>query len=276
MQKLRWRRVVSLALLLLGVVLTYTGVVLYLAPSGRIAYWTDWQLLGLDKDQLGSIHTNVAFATVILGVLHTLYNWKAVVSYLRNKARQLRIATPEMIAASALTLLLVVGSALSWPPFAQVMDAGEAVKDWWEEREGTPPYGHAELSSLATVAKKLGMEPGQAAVRLRDEGWVVTDASTSLLDIARENDRSPAALYAVLHDRPQTQKARSSEKQTGHGSGLGKRTLADLCEVEGLEIDAVIARLAERGVEAQPDARLKDLAGQADMAPSDLSAWLSE
>ena len=32
-------------------VLTVTGIVLYIVPQGRIAYWTHWSLAGLDKEQ---------------------------------------------------------------------------------------------------------------------------------------------------------------------------------------------------------------------------------
>ncbi len=34
-------------------VLTVTGIVLYIVPQGRIAYWTLWSFLGLSKDQWG-------------------------------------------------------------------------------------------------------------------------------------------------------------------------------------------------------------------------------
>ena len=42
-------------------VLTITGLVLYIVPQGRIAYWVHWSLLGLEKEQwgwrkIGNIH----------------------------------------------------------------------------------------------------------------------------------------------------------------------------------------------------------------------------
>jgi hypothetical protein len=227
MRTLRWRRVISLSLLLLGMALACTGVMLYLAPSGRIAYWTDWHLLGLDKDQLGAMHTIGALACVILSVLHAWYNWKAIVTYLRDKAQRLRVATPEMEIACVLTLVLEVGPALALPPFAQVMDAGEAVKGWWEAREGSPPYGHAELSSLSTVAAKLELEEDDAVARLSGDGWVVGSAELSLLDIARENDRSPAALYSVLTKQGGAAASPAYKGGKGRGGGRGKLGRAD-------------------------------------------------
>ncbi len=276
MKQLKWRRVVSLSLLLLAAVLTTTGIVLYIAPQGRIAYWSDWHFLGLDKEQLGSIHTTSSFAFVVLGWLHTWYNWKAIVGYLKNKTRQLRVMTPEMIVASVVVTLFVVGTGLSWPPFAQVMDAGAAAKDWWEEREGSPPYGHAELSSLATMAGKLGLEPAAAADALRDLGWVVDDLDASLLDIGHRNDRSPAELYLVLGSVGGDTSSEAIQREAFHPSGLGKRTLAEHCEAEGLELERVQASLTGRGVDAKPGSTLKELAAELGMIPVDVAASLVE
>jgi hypothetical protein len=205
MSSIRWRRVVSLALLWLAIVLTYTGVVLFIAPQGRIAYWTDWHLLGLDKHQLGAIHTISAFSFVILGVLHTWYNWKPIVNYLKDRAQRLRVATPEMILATLLVLVLVVGSGLSLPPFVQIIDAGEDAKAWWEEREGSPPFGHAELASLDKIAKRLGLEPALAVEILQDEGFVVESASETLEEIAVASDSSPARIYQLMQELSELQ-----------------------------------------------------------------------
>jgi hypothetical protein len=201
MKTFRWRRVVSLALLLLASVLTYTGVVLYIAPQGRIAFWTDWHFLGLDKEQLSAIHTVSSFVFVLLGWLHTWFNWKPILAYLRGKASGLRALTPELGVATLLVLVVVVGAGLSLPPFAQVVAGGEAMKAWWEDREGSPPFGHAELSSLSKMARRLGLDPQVAVEALEDEGVEVLGTADTLAEIAAANDSSPAALYRLLEER---------------------------------------------------------------------------
>jgi len=276
MNPIKWRRVVSLSLMLLAGVLTTTGIVLYIAPQGRIAYWSDWHFLGLDKEQLGSIHTTGSFAFVLLGWLHTWYNWKAIVGYLKNKSKQLRVMTLDMTIATVLVAVFVVGTALSLPPFAQVMDAGEAAKTWWEEREGSPPYGHAELSSLATVAGKLGLEPQAAIEVLTDAGWSVEGHELSLLDIGHHNGRSPAALYKVLTAAGGDGRSEAILAVAHQPSGMGKRTLAAHCETEGIAIERAVELLADKDVEAKPGQTLKDLALELAMTPADLGALLAE
>lgn len=39
------------------VVLTVNGIVLYVVPQGRIAYWVHWSLVGMEKEQWGWVHS---------------------------------------------------------------------------------------------------------------------------------------------------------------------------------------------------------------------------
>ena len=276
MKSIKLRRFVSLSLMLLAAVLTYTGIVLYIAPQGRIAYWSDWHLLGLDKEQFGAIHTICSFAFIGMGLLHTWFNWKAILAYLKDKTRRLRILTPEMLAASVLVSLIVLGTGLSLPPFAQVVAAGEAAKSWWEEREGSPPYGHAELTSLTTMADKLGLEPARAAQALQAAGCTEVDIERSLLEIGRTNNRSPAALYKLLTDAGGDTESQAIQAVSHTPSGLGRRTLASHCQAEGLELRHALQLLAQRGVEARKDSTLKELALALGISPADLASALGE
>lgn len=84
-----------------------------------MAYWTDWHLLGLTKEQLTAVHTTNSFLFVVMGLLHTYYNWKPIKSYLKNKAKQLRVFNGNSVAASLLVGVFAVGSVLDIPPMAQ-------------------------------------------------------------------------------------------------------------------------------------------------------------
>ncbi len=276
MKRFRLRRVVSLSLMLLAAVLTYTGIVLYIAPHGRVAYWSDWHLLGLDKDQLGAIHTTSALSFVILGLLHTWYNLKPIIAYLKDESRRLRVLTPELLAACVLVAAVVIGTGLSLPPFAQVVEVGETAKSWWEEREGSPPYGHAELTSLATMAGKLGLEPAEATGILEAAGWVETDPQRSLLDIGRASDRSPATLYKLLTEAGGDAKSKAFQAGSRRQSGLGRRSLASHCEAEELDLHRSLDLLAQRGVQARQDSTLKEISGALGMTPADLRVLLKE
>ena len=50
-------------------VLTTTGIVLYIVPHGRVAYWTLWSLAGLEKDQWAGIHMTFGGVFIITGAI---------------------------------------------------------------------------------------------------------------------------------------------------------------------------------------------------------------
>ncbi len=45
------RKTTSLTAGLSFIAMVMTSVILYIVPQGRIAYWSDWRLLGLSKEQ---------------------------------------------------------------------------------------------------------------------------------------------------------------------------------------------------------------------------------
>jgi len=45
-----WRGLVSLVMFSSGFISAFTGIILYIVPHGRVAYWTFWDLLGISND----------------------------------------------------------------------------------------------------------------------------------------------------------------------------------------------------------------------------------
>ncbi len=70
------RAIVSMLLILLFVVVTFTGIGLYFAPSGRIARETNWLFFGINRFKLGNLHTITGFVMTALILLHFLVNYK--------------------------------------------------------------------------------------------------------------------------------------------------------------------------------------------------------
>ena len=104
------RRITSLTALLSFIILFITIVVLYIVPQGRVAYWADWRLWGLTKEQWGNVHINIGLLFLLSIFLHIYYNWKALLAYLKNKARQLTVLTWDFNAALVLTLIFAIGT----------------------------------------------------------------------------------------------------------------------------------------------------------------------
>ena len=76
----------SLLLALVFVAVAFSGVILFLTPRGRTAHWTDWTMLGLGKEEWGTLHINTCAVLLLLAVLHLAFNWRMFFGYLRKKA----------------------------------------------------------------------------------------------------------------------------------------------------------------------------------------------
>ena len=68
-----------------------TSIILYLMPQGRVAYWADWRLLGLSKEQWGALHLNMGVLFILSLLLHLYYNWQPLLNYLKNTRKQRRV-----------------------------------------------------------------------------------------------------------------------------------------------------------------------------------------
>lgn len=204
------RRVVSLTAFLSFVVLAFTGIMLFFCPQGRVAHWSGWTLLGLDKEQYGQLHTTFMLLFLTVAIWHIVLNWRPATNYLRNKSRQMKVFVPEFDFALVITLLFFVGTLANIAPFRFVLEAGGNIKSYWEEHEGSPPWGHAEESSLAKFSSRLmdwerpenrrevRISAADAMNDLERAGLVVESESQTLVEIARINDTTPQALMRII------------------------------------------------------------------------------
>lgn len=261
------RKVISLISLVSFAVILATSVILFIAPQGRVAYWADWRLLGLDKDQWGAIHINAGFLFLAVLFAHIYYNWKAIVSYLKNKARQFRLFTTDFLAALVIVLVVCLGTLLGLQPMQVVLDWNAAIKDAAARAYGEPPYGHAELSSLESFAAKVDEDLPAALERLRQAGYNVADPALSLKEIAAENNVSPQQLYlAMVPASGPGQKVMPESPSPG----TGDISLLELCRRYGLDVEEVFQVLGDAGISATSEQSLKDIAGQHGKSPVDI------
>jgi hypothetical protein len=271
------RKITSLTLVLAFVLLMLTSVVLYVVPEGRVAYWSDWRWLGLSKTQWGDIHTNSGFLFLMAGLVHLGYNWKAMLAYLKNRSRELRIFTPAFVVAVVVNLVVLGGTLLHLPPFSSILEFGHSFKEAAAVKFGEPPYGHAELSSLALFAKRTGLELAGIKTGLNKAGIRFTGEDQTLLAIAQANHITPKAVYDAL----QAGTASKSDSKTSPlpdqpFTGMGRMPLKELCSQYGLNQQQIVAALAAKGIKADPEKSLKEIAGAHGTDPHALFALIHE
>ena len=274
------RRVISLTVLLSFAFLALSGLMLFLSPQGRVAYWAGWRLFGLTKDQYSAIHTTFMVLFLTVGIWHIVLNWRVIVGYLKDRSKQVRIFTPESSLALALALFFLVGPLAGLPPFRQFLDAGVEVKDYWEATSGSPPWGHAEENSLQRFCRGMedferlesqrlvSIDCDEALQALRAEGLGVEGLSQRIVDIADANGTTPQAVAAVVMQvaRPLTpQEAAAAflpeveeNRFQRPYSGLGRLTLKEYAAEYGYDLEEIRGILSAAGLQVDPEVRLRE------------------
>ena len=105
-----------------AVILLISGIVLFIAPSGRIANTTQWALLWLYKGAWVNLHNIFAILFVAGLIWHLVFNWKPLSNYVVSRATHHLNLKREMLAAVAVMLVLVVLVAQKLPPADALTD----------------------------------------------------------------------------------------------------------------------------------------------------------
>ena len=114
------------------------------------------------------------------------------------------------------------------PPFNWVLQFNTYLKDAGARQHGEPPYGHAELSTLKTFAKRMDFDLEESVTRLQKAGMTGLNENLTVLEIAAGNNVSPQQVYLAM--KPEKRAPRIGEPMPAQPlSGTGRRTLADLC-----------------------------------------------
>lgn len=278
MSEKRWsgRAFTSLCSLVSFVLLCLTGIILYVEPHGRVAYWTKWQFLGLEKDQWGAVHIFSGLLLLIAGGFHLYYNWKPLIKYLSGKIESALRYKKELGISLFILLWIVVSGIWSLPPLVYVSELGESIKNSWiTSPELEPPFGHAELVSLQTFCKKQRIPLDQAMMELRKAGFKIDSPKSTLTEIADTKRSSGMGVYEVikkLETKPEAMQPGAvwtPEKieEVFSGTGLGNKTIGQIVKEMELEPEKVYLRLNEAGVEAQDDDKMKQLANENNTTP---------
>ncbi|MCA1787596.1 MAG: DUF4405 domain-containing protein [Desulfobacteraceae bacterium] len=267
-QQIKIKKIVSLTALLSFLVVVLNSIALYIAPQGRVAHWVDWRFLGLTKTQWSDQHILVGLLFLIALCFHIYYNWHPIVAYLKNKARKIKVFTPNFNIALALTVVFTIGAYAEVAPFRWVVDFSEAIKNSVAESQGEPPYGHAQDSDLDTFAGKTGLDLADSLWRLKQAGIRVDNPKQTLLEIARQNKITPQDVYEAM--QPDEMPEPDASLPENPPQGLGKQTLSNFCRQFGLDTAGVITALKNREITATPDASIRQIADQHGMEPADV------
>ncbi len=194
-----FRGFISLLVTFSGLIMIVSGIIGYIMPEGRIAYWADWRYWGLGKEQWNTIHTVLSFVFTIGTFFHLILNWKALISYLRDKARKTYSMRTELVLVLLITIICTHGSIAGVPPFTSIMDLGVALKKtWYAGEEVHPPFPHAELMPLKQLTGKMDLKLSGALAYLQEHGFADVTGETTLKQLATGTSSSPMQIFEAM------------------------------------------------------------------------------
>ena len=269
----RTRSFVSLLVAISFLLLTATGLVLYVVPTGRMANWMGWRLLFMDKETWARVHTVLGFAFLVGGPFHLAFNWKPFRTYLAARWAEHLRPRRELLAASLLAVVLTVVAVGNLPPVSYVTALGSWAKSSWSPGTALrPPPGKPDELTLADLAARIGTEPALARSALEGAGIRLDDPNQSLESIAATNRISPQTLFELVSRAvPATRSpVGDDDHAAGSGSGIGRMSIAEVATANGVPLETALARLGEAGYAAGGDDRVRDIAGKVGATPTDL------
>jgi hypothetical protein len=260
------------------IVMVCNGLVLYFAPQGRIAYWVDWRFMGITREDWVNMHAISSLLFVVAGIIHLIYNWGPMVSYLSKKVTGGLKLKREVAIALVLSLFVTVGPISLVPPLNFIIDLTEFLKEQWIiSKDYEPPFGHAEQVSLKTFTKRMDIDFEKALAELREKGIKVESGEESLDKIAKTTKTSPMQIYAMIKKFEQGKPAEKMVTYTPElveekfsGTGVGRKTLAEVCKEIGADINRARESLRKNNIEMKDDEMMKDGATRRQVNPVDL------
>ena len=223
MAKKRFNFKIFTSFMLFGafLVLAVSGLVLFIAPPGRIANWTDWNVLGFSKAEWINFHLTFMFIFLITGILHLFYfNWKQFWAYIKTRTGLGPRFKKELGLALALLIIFLVGTQAKIPPVISISDLGYQISRSWDDYRGKAPAGNMNSLSrsrgeyrsggksaggagygrmdFAQLTRELGMTEDEAREKLKAAGITKVKSSHTLREIGLANNVSPREVKDML------------------------------------------------------------------------------
>ncbi len=263
---INWRAYTSLYMGYSLLLMTITGIVLYIAPPGKIAHWSNWMFLGFTKTEWEALHTIFSFLFVISGTFHIIFNWKPLINYMKEKTKQGVKLRKEFSLVTFTVIIFFFMTYLEVPPFSTFMDLGEYFTESWETPENTPPIPHAELLSVAQFAKTINVDLSKMQSVLKQQGIDASDTSMIITDLAKANHIQPNDIYNIIKGKTNTEVKPSFKS----GSGFGRKKLSAIFKAFNISWNDGIKKLKSANISVQKDDELKQIAEDNGVSPMEI------
>ena len=213
------RSFVSWLFLMIFSLLVVSGVALYIAPRCRDAEWAGWTFLGMGKDPWEVLHMAAGICSIILAVIHIVYNWSSLIRYVRKLRPTVIFRWREVLVASAISIGLLGFSAAGLPPVIWLEDYHSQRKEEFSKRIHAAPWRNAEKATTSELAEHLKIEHAALLKAFRRAGFPA-ESGQSLESIARRYQISPMRVYVEVSSAIVACERQSQNSNKGDCGGI--------------------------------------------------------
>ncbi|HCR13979.1 MAG TPA: DUF4405 domain-containing protein, partial [Solidesulfovibrio sp.] len=262
------KKIVSLVLFFSLFLTMLTALVVYVAPADRVASWSNWNFFGLSLARWQGAHLGMGMLFCVASLVHIGCNWDNLLDHLRDDDGVVVVFTRPFFAGLLLTAAVFVWALSGLPPVRQLVAFSDYLKTRAVETYGEPPFALAERSTLADLARRMGMDGDKALALLRLKNIKADSADLTLAEIARQNGVAPAGVFEALKMVMEPSGgATAAGLPKDPPPGLGRRKLSDICEEYGFKQADIMDRLQAAGLQAHPAQTLSEVAKANNVLP---------
>lgn len=196
--KLNIRGFISLSVFWSFIIVFISGLILYVAPTGSVARWTNLKVLGLTHKQWVELHTIFGYVLLFFAAVHIIYNWKPIVSYIKSKIHGGMRLRKEMIISLLLCSVLSAGIIFNMAPFQAVLDLKDTIRKSWPGAAGDPIASHAERLTFEEFILKTDVDLRKAIEKMENVGYRLENTEILISKIMQEYDLAPIDIYEIV------------------------------------------------------------------------------
>ncbi len=282
------------------IILAFSGIIIFFTPAGRIANWTSWTFMGLNKDEWQGFHIVFACLFLMFIILHLYFNWKVLMSYFKNKVSQGFYFGRELAYATMIMAVFFLFTLVKWQPVWDIVELRGSIKDRGQAVKTAPPLPHTEDMTITDIAALINIPVEKILKNVKEKGFSIIDSGITLGSLAEQNSTTPEKLYSDIVDKENQQPVldyggggsglgrKSTKERTEilkkeqnpdnsgirRWTGYGRKTISQLCREAGITTEQGIKNLKIHGIKARTKDRVKDLAVNNNVRPSDIARYL--
>ncbi len=113
-----------------------SGLSVYFAPRGKIANWSDWSFLSINRLVWIDIHLTVSIIFIVLILFHLINNRKCLKGYIVSRMSGKLKLKRELFIASILVIYIVISAIYQIPPISYINELRYYLKNnHWSAQE---------------------------------------------------------------------------------------------------------------------------------------------